>query len=381
MPVTDQSQTARRGATLYAPRDGSPDAAPSEDTRAPVAWDDFQGQVKALLAQHFAAQGRRAAALSPSFSALWEHMAGTVTGGKLMRPKLVYVSYEAFGGRDWTACAELAAAFEMLHAALLVHDDVIDRDFVRRGSGNLGAVYRDAALAQGHTPADADHAGYSAAIIAGDLLLTGAVRLATLAGAGRAHAGAIVATIHEAFFAAAAGELDDLLFSLRSAPPGLPQVLNMERLKTAVYSFEMPLRAGALLAGEPPGTADALADVGRDIGVAYQLIDDVLGTFGQPAVTGKSVESDLREGKRTILTTFAEGSEAFAAALEAFRGGVQDVAEVRAVLRDLGAEKYAVNLAETLVAQALGRAEDLQLPASLRVELRQICDYVLTRRS
>ncbi|WP_287931150.1 polyprenyl synthetase family protein [Arthrobacter sp.] len=380
MPVTDHSQTARRGATLYAPRDGSPDDA-AGDTRTHLAWDNFQGQVKALLAQDFAAQGRRAAAYSPAFSVLWERMAGTVAGGKFMRPRLVYTSYESFGGRDWTACAELAAAFEMLHAALLVHDDVIDRDFVRRGSDNLGAVYRDAALAQGHAASDADHAGYSAAIIAGDLLLTGAVRLATRAGAGRPHADAILATIHEAVFAAAAGELDDLLFSLRSASPGLPQVLNMERLKTAVYSFEMPLRAGALLAGQPPGTADALADVGRGIGVAYQLIDDVLGTFGQPEVTGKSVESDLREGKRTILTTFAEGSDAFAAVLADFRRGGRDITEVRAVLRDLGAESYAVDLAESLVARSLGRAEELRLPASLTVELRRICDYVLTRRS
>ncbi|MGO4385733.1 polyprenyl synthetase family protein [Specibacter sp. RAF43] len=379
MTMNHESKAARPGETLLAQRGGPPGPAP--DAGRPLDWTVFQGRVKDLLGQYFAAEGRRAAGYSPAFSVLWEHMGGTIAGGKWMRPKLVYLTYDAFAGRDWKACGELAAAFEMLHAALLVHDDVIDRDFVRRGNDTLGAVYRDVALGEGHAAADADHAGYSAAIIAGDLLLTGALRLATAAAAGHPHSGTILATIHEAIFAAAAGELEDLLFSLRRVSPGLEEVLNMERLKTAVYSFEMPLRAGALLAGEPAATADGLAAVGRDIGVAYQLIDDVLGTFGQSAMTGKSVESDLREGKRTILTTFADGSDPFGRALAAFRRGDTDVAAVRAVLQELGAQGYAVALAEELVGRALDRAAQLALPESLTLELTQICDYVLTRRS
>ncbi|ALE07876.1 hypothetical protein AL755_15205 [Arthrobacter sp. ERGS1:01] len=330
---------------------------------------------------HFASEGRRASDLSPAFGELFIHLAGTVAGGKWLRPKLIFRSYAAFGGRDWKSCSELAAAFEMLHAALLVHDDVIDRDFVRRGVDTLGAVYRDMATAQGFDAPDADHAGHSAAIIAGDLLLTGSLRLAMSAASGHPQGAAILATLHEAIFAAAAGELDDLLFSLREGSPELPEVLNMERLKTAVYSFEMPLRAGALLAGESLATADALAGVGRDIGVAYQVIDDLLGTFGQSAMTGKSVESDLREGKRTILTTFAAGSDEFTATLAAFRRGDADAEVVRRTLRELGAEERALDLAQTLVARALDKADALALPQSLALELAHICDHVLARRS
>ncbi|MDO5754225.1 polyprenyl synthetase family protein [Arthrobacter sp.] len=347
----------------------------------PVDWAVFQDQVKTSLAEYFAAQKFAAKAYSPAFVELWDHIAASTSGGKWMRPKLVYLTYHAFGGQDWRACSELAAAYEMLHAALLVHDDVIDRDFVRRGSATLGATYRDAATAQGHAREVADHAGYSAAIIAGDLLLTGSLRLATSATAGHAQAGAILATVHEAIFASAAGELDDLLFSLGRVSPGLGDVLNMERLKTAVYSFEMPLRAGALLAGVGQESADALAAVGRDIGVAYQVVDDVLGTFGQESVTGKSVESDLREGKRTILTTFAQGSGEFAEALTAFRDGRAEVDDVRAVLQELGAKEYALNLAQSLVSDALGKAQQLDVPEFLYLELAQICDYVLARRN
>ncbi len=347
----------------------------------PVNWEDFSDRVEVTLADYFAAQKLRAGGYSTAFVDLWVDIATSTTGGKWMRPKLVYLAYHAFGGQDWQACSDLAAAYEMLHAALLVHDDVIDRDFVRRGSATLGAIYRDAAAAQGHASEVSDHAGYSAAIIAGDLLLTASLRLAASATVGHAQSGAILATVHEAIFASAAGELDDLLFSLGRVSPGLGDVLNMERLKTAVYSFEMPLRAGALLAGAGQESADALASVGRDIGVAYQVVDDVLGTFGQESVTGKSVESDLREGKSTILTTFAQGSGEFADALTAFRGGRAEVDDVRAVLHELGAKEYALNLAQSLVADALSKAQQLDVPEFLYLELAQICDYVLARRN
>lgn len=346
-----------------------------------LEWEEFKTQIQSSLDKYFLSHGVRAQSYSPAFAQLWASMSKTTRGGKWMRPRLVFLTYSAFGGTDHRACGDLAAAFELLHAALLVHDDVIDRDFVRRGVATLGAEYRDVAAGLGHTADDADHAGYSAAIIAGDLLLTGSLRMATAAALGHPQGGTILETMHEAIFASAAGELDDLLFSLGGLRAQLPEVLNMERLKTAVYSFEMPLRAGALLAGESIATADALAAVGRDIGIAYQIIDDVLGTFGESAVTGKSVDSDLREGKRTILTTFAAGAQEYTAVAESFRRGQADTDAMRTVLHQLGAPNFAVELAESLVADALDKAAHLDLPASLYTELSTLGDYVLTRSS
>jgi len=388
MQTKNESQLAQpmtrdpglQGETLLADR-GRFLAAATHNPEKPLDWAAFQVSVKDVLDHYFASQRLRAGVHSPAFGELWDRMTATTTGGKWMRPKLVYLTYEALGGDDWRACSELAAAFEVLHAALLVHDDVIDRDFVRRGVQTLGGSYRDMATLAGHSSADADHAGFSAAIIAGDLLLTGSLQLAASAATGHGHGPAILSTIHEAIFAAAAGELDDLLFSLGRSDPALLEVLNMERLKTAVYSFEMPLRAGALLAGESAATADALAAVGRDIGVAYQVVDDVLGTFGQQSVTGKPVDSDLQEGKRTILTSFAAGSEEFVAAVAAFRAGDGDIEAVRTVLRQLGVREHALTLAKNLVADAMDKASELELPESLFLELTQICDYVLSRRS
>ncbi|GAA5229372.1 polyprenyl synthetase family protein [Arthrobacter cryoconiti] len=370
---------ATRQQTLY-PCQQTPTPTVSQEMTE-LTWAQFQPQVAGVLDDYFSAEGARARGYSANFAAMWDRLASSTSGGKWLRPRLVHLAYHAFGGREVDSCAKLAASFEMLHAALVVHDDVIDRDFVRRGSDTLGAVYRDLALIEGHSQADAEHAGYSAAIIAGDLLLTGSLRLATSASTGHRNSPLILETVHDAIFASAAGELDDLLFSLSDSSPGLTEVLSMERLKTAVYSFEAPLRAGALMAGQSDELAGALAEVGRDIGIAYQVIDDVLGTFGESSVTGKSVESDLREGKRTILTTYAGGYAAASAIMDAFRKGDAEAGVVRDAMKELGADSYALTLASRLVEQALDKARELDLPETLMVDLTQICNYVLTRRN
>lgn len=345
----------------------------------PAGWDTYRAAVRAELDDEVGAARRHPGILSNNFTTLWSRLEGTVAGGKWMRPRLVHFGFRAYAGADHQACARLGAAFEMLHAALLVHDDVIDRDFVRRGAPTVGALYRDEAAAVGFDRQDAEHAGHSASIIAGDLLLAGSIKLAATAGAAVGRTGDIVDVVHGAIQASAAGELDDLLFSLAPETVELDQILNMERLKTAAYSFEAPLHAGALLAGAPSDDAARLGGIGRRIGTAYQVIDDVLGTFGDPATTGKSVESDLRGGKRTVLTAFAASDSDFKAAWSAFRRGETAVAPVRAALQASGAEAHARSLAARLVAAALREAAGLGLDAARYAELESITHHVLYR--
>ena len=200
----------------------------------------------------------------------------------------------------------------------------------------LGALPRRGAGPRASRRQDAEHAGHAAAIIAGDLLLAAAIKLALRAAESLPQAAAIENSFHLGIHHAGAGELEDLLFSLEAFPAKVQEVLRMEELKTAAYSFQVPLHTGALLAGaEPPGQAAALADIGSQLGVAYQLIDDVLGTFGDPAQTGKSIESDLREGKSTILTAMAAATPGFNENLQRFReqGTDVDVAAMRDALR------------------------------------------------
>ena len=341
---------------------------------------DYGQMVQRILDAEQRADRRAPGLNSRNYDLLCRRLATTLDGGKRTRPHLVHVAFRAFGGRDTEAAATLGAAFEMLHAALLMHDDVIDRDFVRRGVPTLGAGYRDDALTLGHTAETAEHAGHSASIIAGDILLAGSIRLAALASASSPNARTILDVVHSALLASAAGELDDLVFSLSPASTPEADVLNMERLKTAIYSFEAPLQAGALLAGAPPHLAARLGGLGRNLGTAYQIIDDVLGTFGDPEETGKSIDSDLRSGKRTVLTAQAEGHQGFRQARDAYSVGRSDLESVRSALADSGAEPQARALAAQLVTSALNEARGLDLTPAVFGEFAAIGDHVLNRK-
>lgn len=403
----------------------TPTIGPSEDTGADTgtgadtvvntgtlpaagsAWAAFLPCVEAELEGYFTTECERAATISPGFPLMWERLRQSTVGGKLMRPRLVHLAWRAFSrpssapsreGRqrllhaqgsprttpqDERSCARLAAAFELLHAALLVHDDVVDRDSMRRGRPTVGELYRRD-VATEVPGGEAEHAGLSAAVIAGDLLLTSALRLATTCTTDVERSRAVADVVFTAVTASAAGELEDLLLSLqryRQDHPDVQRILDMQHLKTATYSFEAPLRAGALLAGASTAQAGRLAAAGARLGVAYQVVDDVLGTFGDTSVTGKSVDSDLRDGKATVLTAHGHSCPDSRAALRRLARGAGSVQEVRSALDGDGAEAYAIGVAAELVDEAREQLAALQLPAEEAAELESICHHVLQRRS
>lgn len=359
-----------------------------------LTWGAFREAVTEELDAYFDGL-KDTVTRSPGFPVLRSRVQEQVTGGKLLRPRLTHLAWRAFAGhtepimRGETRnqpdpdCVRLAASFELLHAALLVHDDVVDRDHVRRGRPTVGELYRRDAHEVGAPSNEAQHLGEAAAIIGGDLLLAGALQLATTCTADPARLQPVAAVVFDAVTASAAGELDDVLLSMHRygrEHPAVQDILNMERLKTATYSFEAPLRAGALLAGADQDDAARLAQAGSRIGVAYQVVDDILGTFGDPQITGKSTEADLREGKATVLTAHGMKDARAREALVDFSAGRVSVEHVKTVLADAGAETSAVELATELVAQAQDALDQLPLPDAERAELGAICHYVLHRR-
>lgn len=341
-----------------------------------------QAQVDAVLGRFFSLAKLRAEALGPAYTALWCELEANTTGGKRFRPRMVMAAYSALGGDDIEAAAYVGAAFELLHTALIVHDDVIDRDFTRRGGPNISGAYRERARAAGATDAVAEHRGISAAVIAGDLALFNALRLIDRSGAGDEVRQRLLEVMDEALFASAAGELIDVDFSTSEAVPLVDDILTMERLKTAVYSFEGPLQAGAVLAGASEETVATLGDFGREIGIAYQIVDDLLGVFGTEAETGKTTIGDLREGKRTVLISYATSTAAWDEISHLV--GKADLTDaeaerVRAVLVDSGAKSFAEGLARYYANRALARLVEPHIPAALRTELHPVADAVLSR--
>jgi len=344
--------------------------------------EERQTQVDAVLARFFSLAKIRASALGAQYEQLWQVLENNTIGGKRFRPRMVMAAYQSLGGTDTEAAAYIGAAFELLHTALIVHDDVIDRDFVRRGLPNISGTYRSLALEQGGSEAAAEHSGLSAAVIAGDLALFNSYRLIDRSGVGDEIRSRLLDVMDEALFASAAGELIDVDFSLAPSMPGVDDILSMERLKTAVYSFECPLQAGAILAEADEQVVTALGDFGRELGIAYQIVDDLLGVFGSEQETGKSTIGDLREGKRTVLISYATSTASWPL-IEPLIGD-PDLEEegaviVRQALTDCGARAFAEGLARYYANRALARLAEPYIPEALRLELMPVADAVLGR--
>ncbi|MFA6197806.1 MAG: polyprenyl synthetase family protein [Patescibacteria group bacterium] len=214
-------------------------------------------------------------------------------GSKRLRGYLVKIGYEAISGRMAPASvANVAAAAELMHSYMLIHDDIIDQDNERRGGltvhVQLANLYHNW------------HHGESLAILCGNI--TGSLADECIATADISAEKKI--EIWRAFQAINRrtnyGEALDVVMSLRRSAD-LKKVLRVHLNKTAYYSVEGPLRIGALLAGAKPSQLKSIRDFALPLGVGYQLQDDLAGVFGQPKQTGKPDDSDIKEGKLTLL--------------------------------------------------------------------------------
>src|SRR3954453_14642590 len=254
-------------------------------------------------------EGRaRAALIDPEHARLWQALTAATEGGKRFRPALVTGVHDALGGTCFTAAAEVGAAIELLHTAFVIHDDVIDGDDTRRGRLNVSGTFRAYAVTCGAAAEEAGALGRTAAILAGDLALTAAMRAVATCGASTDVVHRLLDLFDGALHTTAAGELADVRLSVSVGSASLVESLTMEEHKTSAYSFPLPLQAGALLAGVDEKTIGRLAEAGRLLGIAFQLGDDLLGVFGDPTLTGKSATNDLRTRKQTPLLSHAAGT-------------------------------------------------------------------------
>ncbi|RZU66899.1 geranylgeranyl diphosphate synthase type II [Microterricola gilva] len=337
--------------------------------------------IESRLAGHWARRIGAAAAFGADYEGLWSGIARSATGGKLLRPALVLGVHEQLGGGFGDAAVEVAVAFELLHTGFLVHDDVIDRDLVRRGRRNILGERVDQALAAGIGGADAERWAQASAILAGDLLIHDAQGFVARVAVPEPIRIALLELLDEAVFASAAGELADVALSAGTATPGLHAVLDMTTWKTAPYSFSAPLRAGAILASAPAQTEAVLARFGSLVGRAFQLRDDLLGVFGDEAVTGKSTIGDIREGKVTAMIAYARETQS-RAELRGLLGGdasTGDVARLRSLLVECGAVDYVEGLIAHAVAESLAVLDAAPLPDALRTELARLSHQATER--
>jgi geranylgeranyl diphosphate synthase type I len=285
---------------------------------------------------------------TPEARELGETVAGLArAGGKRLRPALVEATWRACGGDgapESEGVGQLALGVEILHTYLLIHDDIMDHAALRRGRPTAHEAFAAAHRRDGLRGGDRDF-GTSAAILAGDLAHSWAQELlgravgAVSDPARRRALGDLVAAMTAEVVA---GQYLEILVSRRgqASEEELARVL---RMKSGRYSVERPVELGALYAGAGEGLRVHLARCGRALGEAFQLQDDVLGTFGDPGEVGKPVASDLEEGKMTflVLHTLTAAPPAEAARLRTALGrpglAGEEVMELRRAIRESGA--------------------------------------------
>jgi geranylgeranyl pyrophosphate synthase len=284
------------------------------------------------------------------------HLIGS--GGKRLRPALALVAYHFFSDEESEKIISLAAAVETLHTATLVHDDLIDNAILRRGKTTLNAVWTKGAT-----------------VLAGDYLFARAAGFAAETGNVR-----VVQLFAETLRIICDGELRQMFTSRQW---DLPKDNYYTRIfaKTASL-FASAARSGAVLAGAPREGEDALHDYAYNLGMAFQIVDDILDFVGDESVLGKPVGSDLRQGTVTLPFYYYLQAQSDPAAiikrLQASDGAGDAFAEIVGQIRASDAIDKARQEACGFVEQA--KATLVGLPQGIYQQaLTDLADFVVTR--
>lgn len=345
---------------------------------APSSLLDIAGRVEARVRHLLDAEIERWAAIDPDLRSPIECLAGLVnSGGKRLRPAFCHWAWVGAGGNESDPLVvDVGAAFELLHAFALVHDDVMDGSHQRRGQPTAHVIYADRHHDEGWR-GEARRFGEGVAILVGDLAFVYADML--MAGAPPAARD----VYDELRIELNIGQYLDVLGTARGQTD-LTTARRITSYKSGKYTVERPLHVGAALAGRLDELAEPLSAYGLPLGDAFQLRDDLLGAFGESSATGKPVGDDLREGKPTPLMAIAAQRATGMGLRVLERTGDSDlseaeVAEVQAVLIDSGARDEIEQTIQRLTTQAVESIQSAPMVEEAQVALTELAVYVAWR--
>ncbi|ABY24235.1 dimethylallyltransferase [Renibacterium salmoninarum ATCC 33209] len=266
--------------------------------------DDYTQALGLELQEFLAVKRNELAEISVDAPALIDTISGLVTGGKRMRALLCYWGWRGAGGNPETSSpiTTAGAALELFQAAALIHDDIIDRSDIRRGAPSVHRQFSQLHQRQ-RWALDPERFGHAAAILAGDLCLSFSEEVfSSINVPAPQKARSVFNTMRAEVMA---GQYLDILEEVAGPSRGpenaVERAQSIIRYKSAKYSSEHPLVLGGALAGADANLLSGYSAFALPLGEAFQLRDDMLGVFGDPATTGKPAGDDLREGKRTVL--------------------------------------------------------------------------------
>ena len=298
-----------------------------------------------------------------------------LAGGKRLRPAFCLCGFLGAGGDpDDALVTDAGAALELLHTFALVHDDVMDGSASRRGHPTVHVAF-ESRHRRGEWRGEGRRFAEGVAILVGDLAFVYADLLLAAAPP------AAVQVFNELRLEVNMGQYLDLVGTARGNV-GVEQARRIGRYKSGRYTVERPLHLGAALAGRLAELSAPLSAYGGPLGDAFQLRDELLGVFGDSAVTGKPVGEDLRDGKPTTLYALAvDAADEVTAKVLHDRFGAPDltddeVIELQAVLEETGARRRVEEAIEALVDESVAAARAAPLAAEARRPMVELAHFV-----
>lgn len=285
-------------------------------------------------------------------------------GGKRIRPALVILACDLFAGAVEPAVLP-AMAIEVFHNFTLLHDDIMDRSELRRGSPTVHVKYNE-----------------NVAILSGDVMSILASRLMNKA------PGVVLNMVHDVFTKTAMqvceGQQLDMNFEELDTVSE-EEYLNMIELKTAVL-IAASLKIGAMLGGSSQRDAQDLYEFGRNLGLAFQLQDDLLDTYGDPAVTGKKQGTDIVDNKKTFLVIQALQTASDAQREELLHwfnkkdsDPQEKIGAVIDIFNNLNVKEKTEKRIREFYQEALGNLENLNRPKDRKAELYNFASFLMNR--
>lgn len=311
-----------------------------------------------------------------------ERMQEMVKGGKMVRGSLVIKTHKFYGGEDLEDCLKVAGAIELLHTGLLMHDDIVDKDDYRREMPTFSRQYEE--LGEEEEIADKYHFGNSMGIVGGDIAyFMGQGLLAELQTDPEIRR-EITRLVFSEFSSVGLAEQVDIYSGYAPEEIDEDEIMRLYRDKTARYTFSLPFKAGAIMAGAEDEEVEKLYDLGEKIGIIFQLKDDELGLFGDEAETGKSLGSDLEENKKTLhrLKLLQKLPEKEAEELkQRLKGDLsrQDREEILERMQELGIREEVREKMHDLAEEAREQIEGLEISVEDKKFLNGMTDFCLNR--
>ena len=342
---------------------------------------DYREKINRQLESFLANKIEEAAGISPDVRDVVVNATEyTLRGGKRLRPIFFIYGYKCISDGDDSAIIDASISIELMQSYLLIHDDIMDEDELRRGKPTFHVLYKDICEREfGSTKSV--RFGENMAILTGDLLEAYGEEALANSDFDARYVRRALCKYLEMVRNVGYGQIMDIM-SERKSSITADEILMIHRLKTASYTIEGPLQLGAILAGAEERDLQIMSEYGIPLGIAFQIQDDILGLFGSESKIGKPVGSDIREGKKTLLILHAlerctdderrfilrtMGNEHITA---------DEIEAVREIVRRTGSFDYSKQLVKSNTERAIEAMEKSDFRADAKEFLIKIADFI-----